>query len=229
MGRRLIAVAERLDGKRVMATVQRPGGGWGGGGGGLIQLVRGMTEPKPLPRCLLPRRPAGRRGGSRVPGSLRHTDQCSAGLIVLRHRLRQGELSALDGAFRRETAGGRWCCITHKRAAGRRLPRPRVIILHPVCSSCCMDSKRQRPTAASVPEQEDVPWTRPSGHAMVRLRRRARLPPPPGVTASFQPPHRFRHAGSLNWRQPQDPAGCWGTPRTRMTEHYVHMAGATGP
>ncbi|MGA2257957.1 MAG: site-specific integrase [Thermoguttaceae bacterium] len=196
-------------------VAQRPG-----------EARRPMTDQefRALLRATGPKRPTGRKQAKR-----RHRptagERFRQVLFFLRYTgARPGEMASLTWEDVNLEAGV-IVLRKHKTIRTQRTPRPRVILLVPAVVKLLRRVRQQQSPGAKrvFLTARATPWDRWNlGHRMRRLRDRADLP---DDVKLYGLRHRFGTQSVVNGVDIKTLAELMGHTTSRMTEHYVHLAG----
>jgi integrase len=120
--------------------------------------------------------------------------------------------------------GGVIVLQTHKTTRTQRTPRPRIIALDPVVVKLLLHLKRRaEPGSRVFLTYRKTPWTR---HNLgLRIRRARKKAGVPDDAKLYGVRHGFGTRAIVNGVDLKTLAELMGHTTTRMTEHYVHLAG----
>jgi integrase len=110
----------------------------------------------------------------------------------------------------------------HKTARTQRIPKPRIILLHPVAAKLLLSIRARDEGARVFLTYRKTPWNRSTlGHRVRRARDKAGIP---GEAKLYGIRHHFGTRSILNGVDLKTTAELMGHTNVRMTEHYVHLA-----
>jgi integrase len=111
----------------------------------------------------------------------------------------------------------------HKTRRTQRKPKPRMIPMHPVVVKLLRSIQKRREGQFVFQTHRLTPWTKNTlAQRVMRARRKAGIPDDAKL---YGVRHAFGTRGVVNGCDIKTLAELMGHTTTRMTEHYLHLAG----